>query len=188
MSVRDLNVLRDILKRLAHSRTDEVAWRLLFKQLWPFVFTVNYRLLKGNRSLAEDVSQEVFMRVLRYTNFVQSDDPTVFLAYVRAICKNTIRTTQSQMSREPSAVAGLVDIDLETSVDHSASPERAVASAERMRQVMAKLDSEDRTLLIMIVDGLSLEEMASLTGYTYSNIGVRIHRLRKSLLGEFRSS
>jgi RNA polymerase sigma factor (sigma-70 family) len=182
MRLTEQKVLKDVLEKLARSRTDEEAWRVLFKVLWPFVFTFNYRLLRGNRPLAEDASQEVLTRLVQYTDFVRIHDPDALLSYARVICKNVIRTMQSRSSREQLFVAR---DDLDDSVDDAPDPERALASSEKLDQIMAKLAPPDRALVTMIRKGLSLEEIASQTGQSYSTLGVRLHRLRKSLLREF---
>lgn len=45
-----------------------------------------------------------------------------------------------------------------------------------------KLDEIDRSLALLLLDGFSYKEMADMIGISSSNIGVRIHRIKKHLI------
>jgi RNA polymerase sigma-70 factor, ECF subfamily len=47
---------------------------------------------------------------------------------------------------------------------------------------IAKLPEIDRSLTLLMLDGFSYKEMAEMTGITDSNIGVKIHRIKKHLI------
>ncbi len=40
----------------------------------------------------------------------------------------------------------------------------------------------DRSLTVMLLDGFSYKEMADMIGISESNIGVKIHRIKKQLV------
>lgn len=46
---------------------------------------------------------------------------------------------------------------------------------------IAKLDEIDRSITLLMLDGFSYKEMASIIGITESNIGVKINRIKKYL-------
>lgn len=46
---------------------------------------------------------------------------------------------------------------------------------------IAKLNEVDRSLTLLLLDGLSYKEMAEVIGISESNIGVKIHRIKKYL-------
>lgn len=46
---------------------------------------------------------------------------------------------------------------------------------------IATLDEIDRSLTLLLLDGFSYKEMANLLGISESNIGVKIHRIKKHL-------
>lgn len=46
---------------------------------------------------------------------------------------------------------------------------------------IAKLDEIDRSITLLMLDGFSYKEMASIVGITESNIGVKINRIKKHL-------
>lgn len=47
---------------------------------------------------------------------------------------------------------------------------------------IARLDDVDRSLALMLLDDLSYKEMSAVLGITESNVGVRIHRIKKYLI------
>jgi RNA polymerase sigma-70 factor (ECF subfamily) len=49
---------------------------------------------------------------------------------------------------------------------------------------IARLDDVDRSLALMMLDDLSYKEMSTVLGITESNVGVRIHRIKKQLIAK----
>jgi RNA polymerase sigma-70 factor (ECF subfamily) len=49
---------------------------------------------------------------------------------------------------------------------------------------IAQLDELERSLALMLLDDLSYKEMATVLGITESNVGVRIHRIKKYLISK----
>jgi RNA polymerase sigma-70 factor, ECF subfamily len=45
-----------------------------------------------------------------------------------------------------------------------------------------KLDAIDRSISLLLLDGFSYKEMASILGITESNVGVKINRIKKHLI------
>lgn len=46
---------------------------------------------------------------------------------------------------------------------------------------ISKLNAVDRSIMLLLLEGLSYKEMAIIVGITESNIGVKINRIKKSL-------
>jgi RNA polymerase sigma-70 factor (ECF subfamily) len=47
---------------------------------------------------------------------------------------------------------------------------------------ISKLDEVDRSLALLLLDGFSYKEMAGMLGITETNVGVKISRIKKSLI------
>lgn len=54
---------------------------------------------------------------------------------------------------------------------------------ERLRQALLRLDPADRALVTLHLEELSYRQIAEVTGLSESNVGVRLHRIRKRLAG-----
>jgi RNA polymerase sigma factor (sigma-70 family) len=183
MSSTATEKLPAILKRLRRSRSDEEAWRMLVRYLWPLVVAVNFRVLRGDRELAEDASQEVFLRIFRYVRFDDFvDKPEDFQSYVRAICRNVSRSYLARLLHEPSYLQEeLADEAGRTAGPKSEDAERGIIRRNELSTLLVGLDPEDQKLVLLLQEGASISEVAAALGTTYSNAAVRIHRLRQNL-------
>ena len=173
-----------ILKRLESERSDEEAWRMLYAHLWPLVFATNYRILRGDRGLAADGGQEVFLRLYRYARFQEfGDRPEAFLSYVLAICRNVSRDYLSLILREPP----VSDEEVEAAKDESEitwsakadNPEIAAIRSNQLSGFLSSLETKDRELVELLLRGSTTPEIAKRLGLTYTNAAVRIHRIRQ---------
>lgn len=54
-------------------------------------------------------------------------------------------------------------------------------------QQIQKLDEVDRSLSLLLLEGYSYREMAEILGISESNIGVKIHRIKKQLVSNAKS-
>lgn len=164
----------ELLSRLANKRDDEQAWELLYGTFWPYVLATMYRLLHGQRELAQDASQEIFYRLLRYARFDNLRDPQRFFAYVATMCRNVAHDVLSET---------VASVQIEESVGDTAtiSPEERVRMIRLRDEILEGLDEKGRELAALLIDGYTLREIADRLGISYGNVGVRIHRLRLAL-------
>lgn len=173
-----VNTLTAVLDRLATSPNDEDAWRSLYRQLWPFVIAVIYRRLK-NRSAAEDAAQEVFVRVLNSRPFEKIQVESEFRAYVWRIAVNVANTHLKNARRKEHGEHKLIEWG-STFYEPPETDDR-ILMEEALRLAREGLEPQDTKLLHLILQGRSLREVASELGLTYTNVGVRFHRLKKKV-------
>lgn len=176
------DVFAETVRRLDASRSDESAWKLLNACLWPLLLATSFHILRGNRHLAEDATQEALLRLFRYARFEDfRDNPEAFRSYALVICRNVCRRYLSQLFREP-AYSGEVPEDRhETESLPGGDPELIAIRSNIFIRLFLDLDSEQRELLNLLLQGYSIAEIASRLGIKYTNTAVRIHRLRKDI-------
>jgi RNA polymerase sigma factor (sigma-70 family) len=176
--------LSDILSRLAGSRADTEAWRLLYVRMWPFVVSLNFRLLGGSKQAADDASQEVFLRLLQYSTFEALTNPDSFRKYLRTVCTNVSRDYLQKLTKRNEAAIDGEQLD---AIRSSVSSPQEVQVNEVYEEILGQLNTEDRQMIEWAAQGYTLGEIAAAKGLSYNNAGVRLHRirgkLRKSLLG-----
>jgi RNA polymerase sigma-70 factor, ECF subfamily len=64
-------------------------------------------------------------------------------------------------------------------------PENRMQADERLvwlYEEIYKFDEIDRSVILLLLDGFSYKEMATLLGITESNVGVKINRIKKQLI------
>lgn len=164
-------------------RGDAEAWRELVRRFTPLVYRLSHRMLRDGAE-AEDVSQEVFLRMHRSFD---GYDPTRPLApwVSRTTYHACLRRLQAsarkagRLEREPSLAAG-VDPD-------APSPEQAAEAGEAaalLARAVEELPAQDRALLdLRYREGLSDAEVSEATGMPVNTVKTRLFRARARLRG-----
>jgi RNA polymerase sigma factor (sigma-70 family) len=168
----------DLVQQLRSRRSDKDLWAEFYAKLRPAVYFAVYRRLSGRRALAEDVTQDAFLRFIRYANLDTLQDEAHALAYLRQsarhLCWDRLlaeRKTISLESEEGRQAGALWASDEE---EHRALRWDVDHLGERLSQA-------ERDLLTALLDGASLQEIARSFNISYGAAAVRAHRLRKKL-------
>lgn len=167
--------LDSTLQRLADNRRNDRAWKRLVDRLWPYVLAIAMRRVRGRADLAEDVSQEVFLRLARLCPFDQLQSEEVFRAYLWRVTTNVSTTMLAQQARR-----GEVPLDPNLYVGTS-SPTNEAVVADFFAWLLDGLDDLDRKIMRLTAAGHSLAKIAEHLQITYSNAGVRRHRARQAI-------
>jgi RNA polymerase sigma factor (sigma-70 family) len=167
--------LSAVLHILARAPDSTEAWQQLYELAWPFVFAFTYRYLRGARYLAEDASQEVFLRLIKYCNFSKVFDPQIFRAYVAVICINVCHDYLRRIKRE-AQWSESAPIPYPYS-----SPEEHAKLQDLLNEAFEQLNETDQKLLSLSIQGYKLPEIVKALGLSYENTAVRLHRLRSKL-------
>lgn len=154
----------------------------LVDQHGEMVFATAYRIL-GSSADAEDVFQEVFMKVLRgWDRIVRSGTMREWGAYLRVI--TTRRAVDVLRRTKRRKHVGVEWIEHLAGPDGK-NPRQIVMQNEManvMRRALAKLPKkESRVFCLKYFEGLSYEQIAGQVGITVDSVGVLLHRARKRL-------
>ncbi|HKY20606.1 MAG TPA: sigma-70 family RNA polymerase sigma factor [Vicinamibacterales bacterium] len=182
----DSGHVEDLIRRLRVNRRDHAAWNELYRQLWPFVFGVTYRRLRGAKGLAEDAAQETFIKLLRSLPFDSLHGADDLRAYIWRAADNVARDFfRKSMQMEARLVHPEGDVIDEPTTDIGADDRLRLT--EWVEHTLLELPSTDRTILKMLIEGNGLTEIAEATGLTYSAAGSRVSRLRDRLRSKLKT-
>lgn len=174
--------LEAVLARLAHSRADEDAWRVLYRQMRPFVYAAIYRRVGSSREPAEDGCQEVFIRLVRSCPFERLLDSDAFRRYVWRVADNVARDQARRAARLNAVEVSMPEVETsDLGIQSSARIGEDLDTRELLRHVVNIVGSADRKILWLTLQGKNLSEIAKSEGLSYSSAAVRLHRLRKRL-------
>lgn len=163
------------LRHLSQDRTNESAWERLFKSTWPYVFAICSRYLGQDSHTAEDVAQEVFMRIARYAPFGSIRNEASLRRYLKAVAVN--RSLSALRKRGSSRT--FLDAFSE---DEPAGSEDLAGLPEILAILAPRLTPDERRLAWLLAEGKSREEIAGQCEWTMANLSVRLHRLKRKFL------
>jgi RNA polymerase sigma-70 factor (ECF subfamily) len=170
----DPNVLR-----LAR-RGDERAFALIVRQYQKPLYNYIARILGGDRALAEDVCQEVFLRV--YQALPGFDNRCQFTTWLFQVAKH--RVVDELRARER---RGRPTIELSSApqLHLSVAPVEPIESMEAVWEAIAGLNLDLKmALLLRDVVGLSYAEIAEALETTLATVKWRIYKARETVVAE----
>jgi RNA polymerase sigma factor (sigma-70 family) len=163
------------IKLLAENRTSVSGWTALYRLTWPFVVGTIFRSLHRSRDNVEDVSQDVFYRLVKSCDFSAFPNSRAFLGYLHAVCKNAARDLNRKRSTTPESHG---DVD---QVASSGQEQLQAEARLRLERIFSDLERDDLLLVEYLLEGYTLDEIATLTNGKYGALAVRIHRLKARL-------
>jgi RNA polymerase sigma factor (sigma-70 family) len=171
---RDPEVLRGVRQR------DEEALGRFFDTSFPYVYSIAMRLT-GNRETAQDITQEVFLKVYRAADRLDTDrDPKPWLT---TITYNACRDLGRRAAARPEVAVDALKVgERQPGPD---TPEDELLRRERERLVeraLLELDVPSRAAVILYdYCGLSHEEIAKVMGASHAGIRKRYSRALKRM-------
>jgi RNA polymerase sigma-70 factor (ECF subfamily) len=170
----DPNVLR-----LAR-RGDERAFALIVRQYQTPLYNYIARILGGDRALAEDVCQEVFLRV--YQALPGFDNRCQFTTWLFQVAKH--RVVDELRARERRG-RPTVELSSAPQLHLSVAPAEPIESMEAVWEAIAGLSLDLKmALLLRDVVGLSYAEIAEALETTLATVKWRIYKARETVVAE----
>ena len=127
----------------------------------------------GNQMEAEDLLQEVFVKVWQNLHSFRGDSQVSTWIYRIAIntCLYQIRATKIKKS---------VDLD-KAPVLVQSEPDTKEQQVQLLHKAISELKESDRLIITLLLEELSYPEIAQITEITEVNLRVKIHRIKQQL-------
>ena len=156
---------------------DERAFSLILRAYETPVFNYVLRLVNGDRSLAEDLTQEVFLRV--FQGLPKFSLRCKFTTWLFQVTKNRVLDELRAVERRPRALVALDDIAPLEVLD--APVERLEEMDSLWRAVEGLTVDLKMALLLRDVVGLSYTEIADSLEITLATVKWRIYKAREEV-------
>jgi RNA polymerase sigma-70 factor (ECF subfamily) len=169
---------------------DPEALGRFFERYFDRVFGLVYRLL-GDRTQAEDITQEVFLKVHRAADRLDpARDPGPWLMTIaHNACRDLWRSNAWKLGRRAASLDGDSPVAATLSTNRD-EPERTLIAAERERLVQEALTRLPEPLRVAIVmhdyQGLGHEAIAAATGIGHAAARKRYSRALSALAQQLR--
>ena len=158
-------------------RGDERAFSLILRAYETPVFNYVLRLVGGNRSLAEDLTQEVFLRV--YQGLPKFSLRSKFTTWLFQVTKNRVLDELRASERRPRSVVALDDIAPLEVLD---APIERLEEIDALWRAVEDLSTDLKmALLLRDVTGLSYTEIADSLEITLATVKWRIYKAREEV-------
>ena len=166
---------------------DEAAFRQLVERHQSKVFSIIYGIVR-NRNDAEDIAQQVFTKI--FFSLKGFDFRSSLLTWVYKITVNECYDyLRKQKVRKLVYESDLGEDDQRTmensqiAVDKRPAADVRTEKRDYLLKLLERVSEEERTLLIQKeVEGLTIEELAQLTGLNENTIKVKLFRARQKLV------
>ena len=145
---------------------------LLFERYHKRLFNFLARMVL-ERSLAEDLTQNVFLRMIRYRNSYRTG--LRFQSWIYQVARNVFSDHYQEHKNKRSA---FMDVDkIGDSIMDNEEGKIKEEKDQLLQQSMALLNEEQRELLVLTrFQHMKYEEVAELMDTTVANIKVKVHR------------
>jgi RNA polymerase sigma-70 factor, ECF subfamily len=158
-------------------RGDERAFSLILRAYETPVFNYVLRLVNGDRSLAEDLTQEVFLRV--YQGLPKFSLRCKFTTWLFQVTKNRVLDELRASERRPRALVALEDIPPLEVLD---APVERLEEMDTLWRAVENLNVDLKmALLLRDVVGLSYTEIADSLEITLATVKWRIFKAREEV-------
>jgi RNA polymerase sigma-70 factor (ECF subfamily) len=157
------------------SAAHEQQFAQLFDQYKSMVLQVCTGFLQGDKTLANDLLQEVFINTwIALPNFKGEASPKT---WIYRITVNTCLThLRKQKSKRQLQVQGLPEQVADEMADTSGSKDY-----NQLYHAIGQLESTDRLIIMMVLDEMEYAEISSVMGISEGTLRVKIHRIKQRL-------
>lgn len=169
-------------------RGDESAFEELFNRHRRRVSLIASRFFR-QREQVEEIVQESFTKAYFALGDFSNEQDASFAAWIARIAYNSCYDElRRKKRRQESTLSDVSEDDAAWLRDNlraegeGSDVEGAAVSRDLAAKLLDRLSPEDRTVLVMLdAEGMSVSEIADMTGWSVSKVKVRAHRARASL-------
>src|SRR5690606_38034766 len=147
------------------------------------LFRAAYRLTRSKPD-AEELVQETCIRAIRAIAQVSRPSSIDSIpAWLMRVQYNLYIDGYRRRQRSPSVARSEVDPDTLAAASET-EPEQDATQSQRFAAIdraMSKLTPDQQALMVLRVEGYTLDEMCAITGIEVASLNARLHRARQSL-------
>ncbi len=159
-------------------RGSKRAFKALYDHYAPSVWRLSYRYCNGEQDLAGEIVQNVFVKVHRALHTFNHQ--SAFSTWLYRITYNAAMQVHGERTKWQRTMVPLEDTNI------GFQDKDAYETHQQAEQILQLLSSEERFLVTAReVDGLSYQELASITGEAQGALRTRLFRIKASVRERF---
>jgi RNA polymerase sigma-70 factor (ECF subfamily) len=130
--------------------------------------------LKGNKDIANDLLQEVFISV--WSNLNKFKGKSTYKTWIYRITVNTCLQYIRKEKKEKTLTISGVENQITANTDNSINQ-----NIPKLYQAIGQLKKIDRLIIIMVLENQDYDDISEIIGISAVNVRVKIHRIKKHL-------
>jgi RNA polymerase sigma factor (sigma-70 family) len=164
---------------------DHSAYAALVDKHKDMVFTIAVKILR-NREEAEEVAQDAFLKAFNALRSFKGD--AKFSTWLYRIAYNTAISQSRRKNPVFSAIDDeMIDNYTTDAIGKSVNELSGEDQAAAVNKIMEALPEEENLLLTLFYKkDKSIGEISEITGYTQSNVKVKLYRIRKRMYDDLK--
>jgi len=161
---------------MSHSTEQKKLYESLFAAHYPMVLQMCLGYMKGDKDLAKDMAQEVFINIWNALSTFRGD--ALHKTWIYKITVNTcllyIRNNKKGQTASLEEVLYL---------DGLPTSDKEQGQYDHLYKVIGDLPHIERLIMMLLLEELEYSEIAKITGISPINLRVKIHRIKKKMKG-----
>ncbi|WP_224996773.1 RNA polymerase sigma factor [Cesiribacter sp. SM1] len=159
---------------MSSTATQKSLFESLHRQYQPAVLQMCLGFMKGDRDLAKDLTQEVFINIWNALPGFRGAS-----SYKTWIYRITVNTCLLHIrNNKTKSTVPLLDVPHPVS---SGTDDKEEEDYRELYLAIGKLSELDRLIIMMVLEELEYDEISSIVGINPVNLRVKIHRIKKRL-------
>ncbi|MDD2623169.1 MAG: sigma-70 family RNA polymerase sigma factor [Bacteroidales bacterium] len=152
--------------------TNAKEFMLVVKQYENLIFNI-CRIYCNDKEKVKDLYQEIILNL--WKGYQTYKPECKMITWVYRIALNTAISYQRKAIKEP------IFVELSVFLEESLNNIKKDDLLEQLYTVVESLNSEDRFIIFLYLDGYSHADIAGIIGISTSNVGTRIQRIKQKM-------
>ncbi|MDR1403553.1 MAG: RNA polymerase sigma factor [Tannerellaceae bacterium] len=144
------------------------------------VYSLVFKIVR-NKEDAEELAQDVFLKAFKHLDRFKGESS--FSTWIYRIAYNTAISYTRKKKHEWLAIeeSAIVNVSEEAVADALGETDSS-GQMEILDKALARLSPDERAIILFFyMEGKSIDEIASITAFSVSNVKTKLHRIRKKL-------
>lgn len=171
---------KDLVNSFVESQGKDLkSYNLILKKYESVVFRASLRYLR-NKELAEEITQEVFLKV--YSKLDNLQNPDQLKSWILRITSNACSDRYSKLQKRHE-LKEKVKFELQGQKNIEQRDDACSSDVDKMNIAIERLKTKDKEILIMhYYTDLKISEIADQLDMSESAVKMRLHRSREKVL------
>ncbi|HYF66532.1 MAG TPA: sigma-70 family RNA polymerase sigma factor [Ohtaekwangia sp.] len=152
----------------------ETRFNDLFTSYYKKVFRLCKGYFNGNEAMASDAAQDIFVKIWEYLDSFRNESKISTWIYRISVNTCLLHLRKQSGNREKAT-------DIFPAIAAEPYTSDNEEKLKKMYGCINKLDEKNKVIILMVLEGISYEEIAEIVGTSEETLRVKIHRIKGNL-------